>query len=320
MISLTSIVIPNFNRAHLIGETLDSIISQTYQNWECIVVDDGSTDYTDELMEFYCNKDHRIQYHHRPENRPKGANACRNYGFELSKGDFIQWFDSDDLMARDNLLEKINFLLSSPKYDFCISKLIKFEGNFRSKKFVANEAQIRLPNNLYEAYITGRISILNVNPLWRREVFNVNELYDEKILQFQDLELYSRVIYKNNRMGVINKNLVFVRRMNDSISTKDNGFVLNVDSFLKVKKRIMDRTPNNKVIGEYIVRDLLWAMRWYMAKKEYVNAKRCLSLALKYKGFLPANLQQNLLKVAVFFKLFKTIKRGDTRFRKFLKL
>ena len=84
-----SIIIPTYNRCHLIGQTLDSIISQSYKNWECIVVDDGSTDYTDELIEFYCRKDFRIRYFRRPKNRLKGANACRNYGWSKSSGRVI---------------------------------------------------------------------------------------------------------------------------------------------------------------------------------------------------------------------------------------
>lgn len=83
---LVSIIIPTYNRAHLIGETLDSVLAQIYTNWECIVVDDGSTDSTAELLAFYVEKDSRFQYHHRPKDRLKGANACRNYGFELSRG------------------------------------------------------------------------------------------------------------------------------------------------------------------------------------------------------------------------------------------
>ncbi len=75
------IIIPTYNRAHLIGETLDSILAQTYTNWECIVVDDGSTDETDSLLAAYCAKDKRFQYQHRLSDRPKGANACRNYRF-----------------------------------------------------------------------------------------------------------------------------------------------------------------------------------------------------------------------------------------------
>ena len=85
MPDLISIIIPTYNRSHLLGETLDSVLIQTYRNWECIVVDDGSTDYTPELMEFYIRKDSRFSFYRRPEEKAKGANACRNYGFEKSR-------------------------------------------------------------------------------------------------------------------------------------------------------------------------------------------------------------------------------------------
>ncbi len=74
---LVSIIIPTYNRAHLIGETLDSVLAQTYTNWECIVVDDGSTDATDELMAKYCAKDARIRYYHRPDLHLSGGNGAR---------------------------------------------------------------------------------------------------------------------------------------------------------------------------------------------------------------------------------------------------
>src|SRR5690554_5799485 len=109
---LVSIIIPTFNRAHLIGETLDSVLAQTYHNWECIVVDDGSTDNTDEVMAEYIAKDARFQYHHRPAVKSKGANACRNYGFEKSKGAYIQWFDSDDLMHPEKIAIKAKYAIT----------------------------------------------------------------------------------------------------------------------------------------------------------------------------------------------------------------
>jgi glycosyltransferase involved in cell wall biosynthesis len=90
---MVSVIIPVFNRAELISETLNSIIEQTYKNWEFIVIDDGSTDYTDELLKFYCEKDSRISFYHLPKDQPKGANACRNYGFEMSSGEYVKWFD-----------------------------------------------------------------------------------------------------------------------------------------------------------------------------------------------------------------------------------
>src|SRR5690606_10858035 len=96
--ALISIIIPTYNRAHIIGETLDSILAQTYTHWECIVVDDGSTDGTAHLMAGYMERDTRFRYYHRPVERPKGPCSCRNYGFEQSKGDYVNFFDSDDLL------------------------------------------------------------------------------------------------------------------------------------------------------------------------------------------------------------------------------
>src|SRR5690606_34265329 len=96
---LISIVIPTYNRAQFIAETLTSVKNQTYQNWECVVVDDGSTDNTIEIIQQFTASDDRFKLYSRPTNRPKGANACRNYGFEVSSGLYINWFDSDDIMA-----------------------------------------------------------------------------------------------------------------------------------------------------------------------------------------------------------------------------
>jgi len=120
---LVSIIIPTYNRAHLIRETLDSVLAQTYSNWECIIIDDGSTDETNSLLTKYCAKDSRFQYQHRPNNRPKGANACRNYGFELSKGEYINWFDSDDLMMINKLELQVENILKN-NCDFVIAKSI----------------------------------------------------------------------------------------------------------------------------------------------------------------------------------------------------
>ena len=320
MLPLISIIIPTFNRVHVLGETLDSIIAQTYTNWECIIVDDSSSDYTAELLQFYREKEARIQYYRRPLDRPKGANTCRNYGFEVSRGEYIHWFDSDDLMVKDNLKEKVKHLLSSADYDFSICKMARFEGNFKKENFFNNTSNLRIETCLYEDYITGKISILSGTPLWKRKIFNQIDLFDEQLLQFQDLDFYSRIIYKNNRVGIINKELIYVRRYNDSISTKNGNFDLDVDSFLKVKERILKRTPLNLVIVEYIIRDILWAMRWSMAKKNYSIANQCLTLAFKYKNGLPLKLRPKLVRVAIFFKVFKSLGKGDTRLGSLLKL
>ena len=120
MPSMLSIIIPNYNRASLIGETLDSIIAQTYIHWECLVVDDGSSDTSEAVVRTYCEKDKRIQFYRRPSLKQKGANACRNYGLELSKGKYINWFDSDDIMNKDKLKLQVEALENSSYPFFCL--------------------------------------------------------------------------------------------------------------------------------------------------------------------------------------------------------
>ncbi len=100
---LVSIIIPTFNRAHIIGETLDSVKNQSYKNWECIIIDDGSVDNSEEIISKFIESDTRFIRIPRPANTPKGAASCRNIGIEKSRGKYIQFLDSDDLISSNKL-------------------------------------------------------------------------------------------------------------------------------------------------------------------------------------------------------------------------
>ena len=103
--SLVSIIIPTYDRAHLIGETLASVLAQTYEHVETIVADDGSTDNTGELMvewerRFHGERGWNLEFL-RSDHR--GGNAARNRGMQASQGEFIQFLDSDDLLHPEKL-------------------------------------------------------------------------------------------------------------------------------------------------------------------------------------------------------------------------
>ena len=121
---LVSIIIPTYNRAHLIGETLDSVLAQTYTNWECIVVDDGSTDGTDKLIIAYCEKDARLQYFKR-EILPKGASHCRNIGLEKASGEYCMFLDSDDLLLDFCIENRLDNIKLFPDNFFWVFPMIK---------------------------------------------------------------------------------------------------------------------------------------------------------------------------------------------------
>lgn len=233
---LVSIIIPTFNRAHLIGETLDSVLAQTYQNWECIVVDDGSTDDTDKVMGEYIAKDARFQYHHRPKDRLPGGNAARNYGLEVSGGKYINWFDSDDLMLPNKLEIQIKLLHeSSFEYTICQSLMIDFNKNesmgLRSRKLISN--------NILQDFIIFRIFWLTQAPLWKRsfiEKFNLK--FNENLKQSQDYDFHIRVIAKSENYNFTEVPLVKVRYHADNMSNSMVGDVEKLKSNLFVKQEI----------------------------------------------------------------------------------
>ena len=97
MTALVSIITPNFNRADLIIETAQSIFKQTFTNWEWIIIDDGSTDASMDVLQRLASEDSRIKVFQR-NRAPKGACACRNIGVEISVGRYLIFLDSDDLL------------------------------------------------------------------------------------------------------------------------------------------------------------------------------------------------------------------------------
>jgi len=129
---MISILMPIYNRENLIIETLRSIVSQTYQDWECIIVDDGSTDATKKVVTQFIENDARFKLISRPHTYQKGPSSCRNFAFEISQGEYIQFFDSDDIMHKNHLLEKMNKIAEN---DGVICKLKLFEGTFDNNLF-----------------------------------------------------------------------------------------------------------------------------------------------------------------------------------------
>ena len=115
---LVSIIIPMYNSETFIGKMIDSILKQTYINFEILIIDDGSNDKSIDIVKKYSKKDTRIKFYLRPPNLIKGANSCRNYGLEQSKGKYIIFADSDDIFAPYALMQRVQFMENYPEIDF----------------------------------------------------------------------------------------------------------------------------------------------------------------------------------------------------------
>lgn len=115
---LVSIVTPCYNAEKFIKDTLDSVIAQTYQNWELFIIDDGSKDQSESIIQPYL-KDHRITYLRNPEN--SGVAFTRNVGIDKAKGKYLAFVDSDDIWDSSKLKEQVTLLESTPHSHICFT-------------------------------------------------------------------------------------------------------------------------------------------------------------------------------------------------------
>ncbi|WP_299395096.1 glycosyltransferase family 2 protein [uncultured Gelidibacter sp.] len=194
---LVSVIIPTYNRAHLILETIQSVVMQSYNNWECLVIDDGSTDNTRQIVNECNNKDKRIKYFIRPPEYKSGGNGARNYGFKISQGDFIQWFDDDDVMLSDFIEQKINV------FDFKTNFVIGL-GNITDDK-LNTVAQLSFDKDmsLYRGLVLWKTKIITGCVMFKKTFLEGESLFNENILRGQETEFFSRLFFKCNKNDYI---------------------------------------------------------------------------------------------------------------------
>ena len=121
-VTLISVVIPAYNAEQFLDETLESVLSQTYENWECIIVNDGSTDKTESIAKKWCEKDARFRYFYKENS---GASDTRNLGIKEARGEYIAFLDADDLYM-PNFLEVCIENLVEKDVDLVAPKMLEF--------------------------------------------------------------------------------------------------------------------------------------------------------------------------------------------------
>jgi len=210
---LVSIIIPVFNRFDLLVETLESILLQTYTTWECLLVDDHSTDDTFQLLQVYCQRDKRFIPMRRPDDRQKGACACRNFGWEQSSGDLIQWFDSDDIMNPDMLFRKVQLLITE-EVDFVVNKVVYFDstGNLEQQKYSLES------NHILADFISNKLRFYTPGPMFKRSfLIKQEKLFNERLTKHQEVEFFFRLLLAHPRYKTIDDSLIKVRKHENSI-------------------------------------------------------------------------------------------------------
>ena len=184
---LLSIIIPCWNVELYIGELLNSIISQTYANWQVLAIDDCSTDKTAEIIKSFQNTDVRIQYIKRYRH-PKGAQTCRNIGLESAVGSkYVIFVDGDDILSPHCLQQRVNYMESHPNLDFSVFPAKVFsEEIWDSNTFMLGVDDV---NDVMKGLLLMVLPFSVWNNIYRLDSLQKYNLkWDEKILSLQDTD------------------------------------------------------------------------------------------------------------------------------------
>jgi glycosyltransferase involved in cell wall biosynthesis len=211
--------VPTFNRANLIEATIASLLKQTYAAIEIIVVDDHSTDNTAAVIDGLTKLDKRIQYHHRPNSKPKGANACRNFGLELATGTFVKWIDSDDLLSADAIQLQLD-AINKEHTDLCICKTSIFTDE-NKLSFIKNWGDLNKPATPIGFIVEG-FRFHTCAGLWRKSFFDNVTPWDEAQMNSQEWLMHFQQLCKNITIVKCNEYLSFARYHASNMSNRKN--------------------------------------------------------------------------------------------------
>lgn len=238
-----SIIIPTYNRARLIGDTINSILRQTYQDFELIIVDDHSSDNTIEVVEELMLSDNRIIYYQRPKSFVKGANSCRNYGFRMSRGEFIKWIDSDDLLTEDALERQLASLkVSGYDLSICNTDAFNNDPNKATRKWGNIDGNISVSN-----FILGNFRWHTGAGLWKKSFFSGIPPWKEGLMNSQEWLMHLTQLVQNVNLVIVPQTLCLVRDHEGSMSHKSNKSASYYYNELKARKFAFDLLYSNSV-------------------------------------------------------------------------
>jgi len=195
---LVSIIVPCYNYAHFLGEALDSVLAQTYPHWECIIINDGSPDNTEEVAMEYCKKDSRIKYFYKENG---GHSSARNFGIKTSVGKYILPLDADDRISNIYLEKAIEILESETDVKLVTGEVQLF-GNTNS--------QLKMPEFDLRSFLI--VNYITISSLFRRSDYDSTKGFDEAMLVFEDWDLFISLLKKGGTVKELPFTCLFYRK------------------------------------------------------------------------------------------------------------
>ena len=204
---MISIIVPVYNAESFLEECIDSVINQTYKDWELILIDDVSKDNSRKIIDEYSERDQRIKKVFLNEN--KGAGVARNEGIAIASKRFIAFLDADDYWHKDKLEKQINFMLEN-NIEFSYTRYYELNQNDKVDKIILSPMSVSPFSLLFNNYIKTLTVIYDTHKM--------GKVYMPEYRKRQDWGLWFNILKKSKKAYCLKTPLAFYRTSNDSLS------------------------------------------------------------------------------------------------------
>ncbi|WP_210470035.1 CDP-glycerol:glycerophosphate glycerophosphotransferase [Sporosarcina sp. 6E9] len=249
-----SIIMPIYNTEEFLVHSIQSVLQQTYQNFELLLLNDNSEDNSKEIIENYMKNDHRIKAHHFTDRH--GVGAVRNFGINMATGDYIYFLDSDDYLAPSTLqilIENIH------NFDLISGRLMRANVSLEHAA-ISNDQD----NQDIKIYTNRKYRLIRNNSVLNR-LFTKRFLADNNIRFSEDVENYSDLSFLVHAFSIVQEvpytkeSIYFKRRRNDPISNPSllqTGMPGRINDFTHVYMHLKDNYSSDEKVNLFLDRQL----------------------------------------------------------------
>jgi glycosyltransferase involved in cell wall biosynthesis len=307
--SRVSIIIPTYNRETLLVLALDSVFSQTFQNFEIIIVDDGGNDNTEQLIGKYGSKVHYTRLKHTGL-----PSVVRNAGLKMAQGEFIAFLDSDDLWLPQKLERQIGILDASPDVGLICSNAFVLSGTKRSSNLYLQNYKRPMKGNLLAELLNDNFIITSSCAVRRSLLDLIGEFSEEELLKgVEDYDLWLRAALKTE-ICYIPEPLVVYRDQGDSIRSQQTrvSYWQSMILILDRLKELMQKSDQNDLTSMSLLEERKYAYcidlcRSLFDTDRYTDAIKFSSqLIVENPSYLPMTVKKVM-------RLIKKKARGNLR-------
>ena len=260
-----SVIIPTFNRLDLLKRAIDSVLNQSIKPYDIIVVDDGSTDGTSEMIQ------HKYKSINLIQQKNSGVSAARNSGIKNAQGDWIALLDSDDEWKKNKLEEQVNNLTDNPKYEFCHTNEIWIRNGIRVNQ--------KKRHKKYGGFIFDKcLDICRISPssvLFNKNILNHVGWFDDKLPVCEDYDLWLRITADYEILFIDKPLIVKYGGHNDQLSQSVEAIERFRIKALQSLLENSDLSKNNRIHAiTMIIKKLNIYLNGLVKRKKHDEAKK----------------------------------------------